>query len=312
MSIQSEEGLKQAYKMLSQGDPAEAKKLLADILEFNLDNKEIDFAVWCCSYWIDFIKKLAKFDFYERGESLLFQWKTFEEAFGKKKEIFARTIFSVQTGIFSLALDSFSSVSQESTRLPAQKADLLLKIGICNKKLGKYDIARSNLMEANKFLPGSAQIIAEMADCCALCGLENESKVLFREAFFIDAKKIDISMLDSELIKCLVQKIKDDHGYSGSELQYWIPVYAVLYGVFNIKRELRSVEVLKLKQDIYETENEIKNPANNVNQLKPKLIYMYFWLVDHYIQKNQTGSEVSDLLLKIKILDRNVYDLYIK
>ena len=85
-----------------------------------------------------------------------------------------------------------------------------------------------------------------------------------------------------------------------------------LYGVFNIKRELRSVEVLKLKQDIYETENEIKNPANNVNQLKPKLIYMYFWLVDHYIQKNQTGSEVSDLLLKIKILDRNVYDLYIK
>ena len=255
---------------------------------------------------------MAKFDFYERGESLLFQWKTFEEAFGKKKEIFARTIFSVQTGIFSLALDSFSSVSQESTRLPAQKADLLLKIGICNKKLGKYDIARSNLMEANKFLPGSAQIIAEMADCCALCGLENESKVLFREAFFIDAKKIDISMLDSELIKCLVQKIKDDHGYSGSELQYWIPVYAVLYGVFNIKRELRSVEVLKLKQDIYETENEIKNPANNVNQLKPKLIYMYFWLVDHYIQKNQTGSEVSDLLLKIKILDRNVYDLYIK
>ena len=117
MSIQSEEGLKQAYKMLSQGEPAEAKKLLADILEFNLDNKEIDFAVWCCSYWIDFIKKLAKFDFYERGESLLFQWKTFEEAFGKKKEIFARTIFSVQTGIFSLALDSFSSVSQESTRL---------------------------------------------------------------------------------------------------------------------------------------------------------------------------------------------------
>ena len=75
MGIQSEDGLKQAYRMLSQGEPAGAKKILADILEFNLDNKEIDFAVWCCSYWIDFIKKLEKLDFYERGESLLFQWK---------------------------------------------------------------------------------------------------------------------------------------------------------------------------------------------------------------------------------------------
>ena len=48
MGIQSEEGLKQAYRMLSQGEPAGAKQILADILEFNLDNKEIDFAVWCC------------------------------------------------------------------------------------------------------------------------------------------------------------------------------------------------------------------------------------------------------------------------
>lgn len=312
MGIQSEDGLKQAYRMLSQGEPAGAKKILADILEFNLDNKEIDFAVWCCSYWIDFIKKLEKLDFYERGESLLFQWKTFEEALSRKKEIFSRTVFSVQTGIFTLALNSFGSVLQDTVRLPAQKADLLLKTGICNKKLGKYDVARTNLMEANRFLPDSAEIIAEMADCCALCGLENEAKVLFREAFFIDAKKIDVNFLDSELICCLIQKIKSDFGYKSPELQFWIPVYAVIYGVFNIKRELRSVEVLKLKQDIYEIENEIKNPANSIAQLKPKLIYMYFWLIDHYVQKNQTGSEVSDLLLKIKILDRDIYDLYIK
>ena len=59
-------------------------------------------------------------------------------------------------------------------------------------------------------------------------------------------------------------------------------------------------------------ENEIKNTANSIAQLKPKLIYMYFWLIDHYVQKNQTGSEVNDLLLKIKILDRDIYDLYIK
>jgi len=312
MSNQSEEGLKQAYSMLAKGNPEEAKKILENILEFNLENNEINFAIWSCSYWIDYVKKLQKLDYYERGETLFFQWKSFEEALTKKKEIYERTLFSVQTGIFNLALESFSSIPAESAKLPAQKADIMLKTGICNKKLGKYDVARNIFMDANRIIPGSAQIIAEMADCCALCGMENEAKVLFREAFFIDAKKIDIHLLDSELIKCLIKKVKDEHGYTGTELQYWVPVYAVLYGIFNIKRELRSVEVLKLKQDIYETETEIKNPANNIKQLKPKLIYMYFRLIDHYVQKNQTGSELSDILLKLKILEKDIYDQYVK
>jgi tetratricopeptide (TPR) repeat protein len=312
MSNQSEEGLKQAHEMLEKGRPDEAKRILANILEFNLGNSEIDFTIWSCSFWIDFLKQLSHLDSYEQGESLFFHWKSFEEALCKKKEIYRRTVFAVQTGVFTLALNSYSSVNADSLKLPAQKADLLLKTGICNKKLGKYDVARSIFLEANKVLPGSARIIAEMADCCALCGMENEAKVLFREAFFIDAKKIDINLLDSELIKCLIQRVKDEHTSLEPEIQFWVPVYAVLYGVFNIKRELRSVEVLKLKQDIYELESEIKNPANNIKQLKPKLIYMYFRLVDHYVQKNQTGSELSDILLKIKILDGDIYRDYIK
>lgn len=312
MSNQSEEGLKKAYALLEEGKATEAKKVLANTLEFNLENGEIDFAIWSCSYWIDSIKKMEELEPYEQGESLILQWKFFEEALNRKKKVYDRTILSVQTGIFTLALKNYSAISKESQKLPAQKANLFLKQGICNKKLGKYDIARTELTEANRLLGSSAEIIAEMADCFALCGMENEAKVLFREAFFIDAKKIDLALLDCELIKCLINRVRKEHGYSGTELQYWIPVYAVLYGVFNIKRELRSTEFFNLRQDIYEIENEIKNPANNERQLKPKLIYMYFRLIDYYAQKNQTGKEISDILLKLKILDHNIYELYIK
>lgn len=312
MSNQSEEGLKQAYGMLEKGNPAEAKKILADILEFNLDNSEIDFAIWVCSYWIDCIKSLSSMSSYEQGEKLLFQWKAFEDALSKKKEVYQRAVFSAQTGIFSLAQTSCSVALSESSKMPAQKAELLLKLGICSKKLGNYDEARNALIEANKLQQGNAEILAEMADCCALCGMESEAKILFREAFFIDAKKVDLQLLDSELIKSVVRRVKADHGYSGQELGMWVPVYAVLYRVFNIKRELRSVEVLKLKQDIYELEMEIKNPANSTRLLKPKLIYMYFRIVDYYIQKGESGSELNDILLKIKILDKDIYEQYMK
>lgn len=298
--------------MLNKGDPAKAKNILADILEFNLDNSEIDFAIWTCSYWIDCVKSLSSLDSYGQGEKLLFQWKAFEDALSKKKEVFPRAVFSAQEGIFSLALASYSAAEAENSNEPAQKAELLLRTGICKKKLGNYDEARSALIEANKLQQGNAEIIAEMADCCALCGMENEAKILFREAFFIDARKVDLQLLDSELIKSIVLRVQHEHGYSGQELQMWVPVYAVLYRVFNIKRELRSVEVLKLKQDIYELEMEIKNPANSTRLLKPKLIYMYFRIVDYYIQKGESGSELNNILLKIKILDKDIYDQYMK
>ena len=67
-----------------------------------------------------------------------------------------------------------------------------------------------------------------------------------------------------------------------------------------------------LKQHIFETEVEVKNPANNIKILTPRLIYMYFLLLDHYIQKNEMDSKISNILLKIKILDEDVYNLYVK
>lgn len=309
MDNQLEEGLKQAYTLLEKGDPKAAKEILAELIEFNLDNSEINFALWCCAYWIDFIQKLPEMIPSEQGEGLFYRWKSFENELTSRKEVFEQAIYAIQTGIFTLALTDFSAL--ENQHDTAQKADAFLKSGICCKKLGKYEDALAKLTEANMLVPSSARVLAEMADCYALCGLEKQAKVLFREAFFIDAQKIDLTFLDSELIKCLITQV-EQKGYKGAELKEWIPVYGVLYGVFNIKRELRSQEVGKLKQHIFEAEMEIKNPANNLLILTPRLINMYFWLMDHYVQKNDSGSKINDILLKIKIMDRDVYDLYVK
>ncbi len=315
MSNQSEEELKKAYSFLNKGDPASAKTILAEAYQFNLDNNEIDFAIWCCSFWIDYIKKLPKLELLQQGEGLFFQWKTFEEALTRKKEIFNRTIFSVQTGVFTQALQSLTNLYQElekekfsETRL---KADINLKISICHKKLGNYETALEFLQQANTQAPGSADIFAEMADCYALCGLEKQAKVLFREAFFINARRIELTMLDSELIKCLINQVQS-LGYSGQELQEWVPVYGTLYGVFSVKRELRSQEVGRLKQEIFELDVENRNPGSNSKLNVPKLINKYFWLLDHLIQKNEGDSKINEILLKIKLLDQSVYDLYNK
>ena len=326
MGIQSEEELNKAYKFLEEGNPSKAKRIIADAIEFDLENQELNFAYWCCSFWDEFIKNLPQQDAMEQGENLIARWEAFSETLERGKQIIPRAVFAVQHGVFTLALNAFSKMQTQLDRQESNmknmlaRAEIYRKEGLCCKKIGQYEEALSFLMQANSYSPSSAPVLAEMADCFALCGEEKKAKVLFREAFFIDAQKIAISFLESELIRRLIEQVKLK-GYSGAALLEWIPVYGVLYGIFNIKRELRPQEANRLKQDVYALENELKDPKNDPNILKPKIINMYFWLIDYYSRacvnigyeaEATNRQNIDECLLQIRVHDENIYDMYIR
>lgn len=302
---------KETYAIMAAGDFFQAKKSLLSILESDFENPEIEFAHWCCTFWNRFLNENVDPDGFSRGSKYLSEWKNFKEELKRKKNTYAEVCSAVQSGVFASAEKCFSEQSPELIKDNFQRAEFFRKLGVCRKQLGKYGQALEELDEATALAPGQADILAERADCFALCGKECEAKILFREAFFLDARKIALEFLDSELIKSLIQSV-EKKGYTGEELQYWIPVYGVLYGVLNVSRDLRSLEVATLKQNIFETEIEIRNPGNNIRILKPKLLNMYFRLMDYYVQKNDAGRDLKELLLKIKILDTDVYRQYVR
>ena len=146
-----------------------------------------------------------------------------------------------------------------------------------------------------------------MADCYDLCGETNIAKVLFREAFFVGAKDIDLAFLDSPLISLVVQETAS-HGHVGRLLQEWIPVYGVIMGVFNKTRELRSQEVGHLLQDIYAEENALKDAANDRMLITPRLMNLYLRLMDFYMATKASSQKLTEVRLKIKILDPEIYN----
>lgn len=300
----------QAYSLLRSGKPSEAKVLLNNALVYELENEEILFAINCCNFWIDVMERAkAANDNFERGQTYCNEWKNFLQFLSREEQTFDRTLFAAKTGVFSSALACFNQLADE--RDPILKAEILRKLGLCYKKLGSYETARNYLGEANEARPDSSPIIAEMADCYALCGEEKQAKVLFREAFYIDPQKIEQEFLDSELIQCLIRNVRQK-GYSGAALMEWLPVYGQLYGVFTVKRRLRPQEIARLKQEIYAKETEIKDPSCQRDLLTPRLINLYFWLIDYYVAANENVSKMNDIITRIKILDTEIYELYIK
>lgn len=309
MSLQSESALSQSYTLIESGNPEQAKVLLEDALTADLDNQDLVFAVHCCSFWLETFESLPQLDSFEQGECLVNQWKRFKMLIQREKSPLEQTVYAFRKGIFSRALESYRTLLDDTN--PQTRAEVYRKTGLCYKKLGSYENALNCLTEANASVPGTAPVLAEMADCYALCGEDKRAKVLFREAFFIDAQRIDLTFLDSPLIKVLVEQIQAK-GYVGAALQEWIPVYGVLLGVFTVKRELRSQESGRLKQEIYARENELKDPGNDSSVIVPRLLNLYFWLIDHYVMAKESVSKINEVLLKIKILDPAVYALYVK
>lgn len=307
MGIPSETELTAAFNSLKEGNPRKAKAVLEDILSEALENEEVLFAVKCAGYWCDVFRKAEIVpEGYEKADLLLNEWKKFG-SYIRQGKIFERPLFAVKTGVCTTALKLYRSMLNEKNK--ALKAVILSKAGLCNKLLGNYETGIALFQEANTLSPQNVDILAELADCYALSGEEKTAKVLFREAFFIEPQKVDNSFLESELF-CRLAERTAEQGYSGDILQEWIPVYGVLYGVFNVKRELRALEAGQLKQAVFALENEIKEAGDESELLVPRLINRYFWLIDHYITTNGERKRINELLLKIKLLDGSIYDMY--
>ena len=310
MKIQTDTGLTKVLAHLENAEPEQALQILGTLFQYDFGREDLVLSAEYCNFWVPYIRQLANMENpFERGESLIIAWKQFRQFVLRKAKCYERAIYSVNKGIFSKALENFSQVLDEKDNM--HKAEVYRRLGLCYKKLGKFENAVHSLSIANNAQVSSAATLAELADCYALCGNDKNAKVLFREAFFIAPEKIDITVLDSELITSLIQKT-EEKGFTGSTLLNWIPVYGIIWGVFNIKRELSGTEASKLKQEIYALENEMKNPSCDSHILTPRLINLYFWLIDHYIMSNASVKLVNDVLLKIKILDSAIHEMYIK
>ena len=301
--------LQQVYDLLKAGEPELANKELTGILQQDLENSDVIYALTGVNFLIDKLKKaLTASTAFERGEFLVSQWKPFMVYMEKQGTEREPVLYALKQCVFTLALRFYQSLYREDGT--SQDPELYRKTGLCFKAQGDYERALHLLEQAKDGDKDSPAILAELADCYALCGEARLSKVLFREAFFQGADRIALHFLESEIVLRLVTQVQA-LGYTGQELVEWVPVYGVLYGVLNVKRELRALEFGKLKQAIFALENEIKDTSTeNRSILIPRLINHYFWLIDHYVNVNDEKTRINEVLLKIKLLDTDVYNRY--
>jgi tetratricopeptide (TPR) repeat protein len=306
--------LERAYAFLRKGDVLAAQSELESALKLDFDDSTVMYALKCSGFWVDRAEKAREIeDPYGRGEYLLGQWKPFAAYESRLEGRDDDAAFAFRHYAFGIALSCFLAVRSDGAARGGdtenREADLSLRIGRCHKGRGEFEAAIENLEEAMKARREDPEIVAELADAYAMVNEIRTAKALFREAFRLDPQRIDLCGMESFLLKSVIERVRG-MGYEGRELAEWIPVHATLLGVFNVKRELRPVESGKLRQSIYQLENEIKEPDADRSVLVPRLLNCYFWLVDHLVAVREARSKIDEALLKIRILDPQVHKAY--
>ncbi len=300
--------LSNAYESLRSVDLPAASRFLDRALAVDFEDPEVLHALKCANFWSERLSRMESMpNPFERGEYVLAQWKGFSSFAAKLEGDFERCRYAWKRFAFSLALAQYRSLPREEKDF--HEAELSLRIGRCHKGAGDFDEALRCLEAATRTRRDDAEVLAELADTYALSGEARAAKALFREAFYLGPQRIDLELLESEMIRRLVERVAA-LGHLGPELAEWVPVYGNLWGVFSVKRELKAVEVGKLRQSIYQLENELKENAKDRRFIVPRLINRYFWLVDHTVAAREDRAKVEEILLKIRLVDPAIHKQY--
>jgi len=305
---QGEELLRKAYDKLKDSDAASACALLEQALNIDFENEEIKHALKCVRWWLENTKGVdAIKNPYEKGGYVISLLKKYHVFLAQMGQVYEQCQYAVRYFVFSRALFFFEELL--GSRANQHDHGLLLMVGRCYKGLGNYDEALNYLEQAILIKKEDAETLAEVADINALLAQTKTAKALFREAFFIDPSKVNLRSMESALFIKLRDKVAE-MGFKEEALCEWIPVYGYLWGVFSVKRELKQVEVGRLKQSIFSLEAEYEaNPARR-EILKPRLLNHYFWLIDYCETSREDSSLIEETLLKLKVTDPDIYNMY--
>ena len=274
--------IRKAYDYLKEGRSEDALAALDEALKIDFEHAEVLYALKCLNWWQGKLESLDENEGdYARAFEILAQWKHYYSFLDKIGNNFDSCQYAIRRFVFSVALEALRHV--ENDGMFRHDPELLLYLGRCFKGIGDYDKACEYLCKAAGFR---------------------------REAFYIDPQAVDLNALESELIKKLVAHTRDA-GKNGAEINEWLPVYGAFTGVFSVIRKLNPIEATRLKQDVKSLENDLSGSLKDKEELLPRLLNKYLWLMGHF-ETNNNKEGVSEIILKIRLKYPAIYERYIR
>lgn len=299
--------INRSYDCFESGDFDAARELLDEAHALDFENREIRSALRACGYWSQRFQCLDEISGgEEKGDYLRRQWIGYEEGYRRGFEHpLDDGSARLKKRVHDRALEEYLKQAEMPGGTP-----VLLKAGRCLKILGRFEKSIATLERALREAGDSdARLLAELADTYALVGEMKASKVLMREALFLNAGAVDLEEIASPLYRRLIERLSGERDRNDRAFAEWLPVYGAVWGVLDVRREISPVEYGKLKQAIYAMKSEIAD-GDEQGLLTPRLINHYFRLIEHYQSTGADRTAIDEAMISVKLLSPSIYMTY--
>ncbi len=299
--------LRVVYERIRHRDIGDALSQLDRAYSIDFENNEVNALLRNLRFWETRWERLEGLeDPFEKGNYLLMQWERFLDWSDRKQDDVGRMGDALKQMVYGEALRWYGELVVDDF----SDTTLFMGMGKCYKGLGLYEEGARCFRKGVRHNKEDPVLLAQLADCCALMDITKEAKLFFREAFFLDPQAISLESLESGLIRRLIDKMREAK-VREEEILEWVPIYGNIWGVFNVKRELRPIEYGKLKQSILSLQSESAQGRLG-NWITPRLLNRYFWLIDYYIDIGEDRKTIDQVLMSIKLLSPSVYKMYVE
>ncbi|MCX8028812.1 MAG: tetratricopeptide repeat protein [Brevinematales bacterium] len=273
------------YSLIKSGKITEALKAFENMLRNNFD-EESECGIKVIKHILSKVNRIKNSgDYHTIADNLVTEWKnTVNWINSNNCGKFTEIVESVRYYIFSLALKYYETIIDNisATSNNVIDVDLMIKISRCYREIGETDKCIELLENVRNYDMYDSSVLANLADAYFEIRDIEAAKLFFREAFFWDPQRIDLSDMKSMIVKKL-SKIVMDNGYRGEEVNEWIPIYGVIENIFDIRRELSEEEVNMILNRVQVMEKGYNENRKWKNVIEPRLINSYIWLIDYYL-----------------------------
>lgn len=315
-----EQRLTFGLSLLTEGYFNDAATVFKEILKQDFANESAEIGGKCCNYWKIKIEKLKKekdkkaYSNYKTGCLLYEEWKKFMLTFKSSKETEAVVLNCVMQYVLGLALEYLKKTESEGDA-SVNIVRLFALIGAIYKELMRFDDAVCYFQKVIQNDHFNADAYAQLGNCYELQDNERAAKIMMREAFFLNPAAVDLAKLDNSQLITKISSVMKQYDIADETFVFWVPVYARVYNILDIKRELMTSEVARIQKEISNIKNELENNAgimknkNEAEKFRAILVMRYLWLYDYFLEKDNANDELKKVEARIKDLSFTVYNI---
>jgi len=295
-----------SFELIRKGEFEQAYNLYEEIIKKDVSLPEIFPVMKCLKFWInrkDLISK--KSGNLERAAILQSEWRAFEKFLVKKDIGDLRFSVHFRDAVYFRIIDCYINEFQSNK---VRNPDTLILLAEAFLEVAQYEKCRDTLIYAARFRPKDPMISVLTGEAWFFLGETDKAMAYYRDAFFYGPRTIRLAVIKAPPILKLIRTV-EDIGFSGVEINIWLPVYAAVLGVFSVVSPLNARDLEQIQKKTYEYEIDYEIRKSSRGETEPILLNHYIFLLD-FLKFSEDGDcqkKISALLRKIRAVNENIY-----